>query len=113
MVASQAERKWGLVGTELKLLFQSIGIHPRYDCSCFALIARMNRIGVDGCRVEFEDLVLQLEDNAKRYNWKRRVSAANKALASGLAFRVNWLNPIPSFLDIAIERALSNPKSSR
>jgi hypothetical protein len=77
----------------------------KQGCSCKSLAARMNRLGPDGCRRERDVLVDNLRHNAKQYTWSDVVKAATMALKTGLAWKIDLLDPYGSLLDEAIRRA--------
>jgi len=65
----------------------------------------MNDWGPEGCRLHYTEIVTTIEDDAKKYRWHQQVTAAGRAALNGFAFRVNWFNPIPYFVDEAIRLA--------
>jgi hypothetical protein len=94
-------------GTELKLIFVILEIVPTAECDCDLHIARMNAWGVDGCREHFDEIVAWLRAGAKRYGWTAKVNAARKAISTGLHREIEWSDPFPSIIKIAISRAAS------
>lgn len=94
-----------LVGTHLEKLISQIGIQPNAACSCVSLKSRMNAWEIQGCRDNREAILLELRANAAQYGWLGKITAARKAVETGIAWHVNWLDPLPGLLDLAIERA--------
>jgi len=92
-------------GTELRKLFDSIGITPHIGCRCKEVMSNMDVWGPDGCREHFSEIVTSLEEDAKKYSWRQHVRAARKAVLTDLVFKVNPFNPMPDFVLEAIRRA--------
>lgn len=92
-------------GTEFTELLRSVGLTKKKGCSCAQLAILMNQLGVDGCRRELDRLVKQIEANRNRYGLLDYAKAAVLAVANGLAFQVDWSDPIPGLLTEAIRRA--------
>lgn len=92
-------------GTELKKMLESIGITPSNACDCRHRANQMDVWGVDGCRKHFDTIVAWMREGQERWGWKERLSAAAKAVKSGLAFKLNPLDPFPSLIEEAIRRA--------
>jgi hypothetical protein len=92
------------VGFELAKLYKSLGINPPKDCTCRALEAKMNALGPDECRKQEAELVEAMEQNAAKYKWTDTLKAGFAALKSGVAWKINLLDPLRSCLRIAIER---------
>jgi hypothetical protein len=92
-------------GTELKKLLADLGVTMSADCGCKAMAVRMNRWGVAGCRDNHSVVVAHLRQAAERRDWVRKWSAQAAMKTAWLAMRVNWLDPVPGLVDLAIERA--------
>lgn len=75
------------VGTHLTLIFQSFGEYQKVGCTCSELAARMNELGPDGCRKEFDDLAAKLREQAKQLNWWATLRIARRAIKTGMAFK--------------------------
>jgi hypothetical protein len=86
-----------------------LGIAMPNSCTCNALALEMDRIGVAGCREQFDHLVAQIKHNATHWGWADKFANYSRAsfgsLKSGLLFKINWLDPIPGLLSEAIRRA--------
>jgi hypothetical protein len=65
----------------------------------------MDLWGVDGCRANQEQIVQWMRDGQGRWGWKEKMTAATKAVTTGLAFKLNPLDPYPGLIDEAIRRA--------
>lgn len=94
-------------GSELAAILKSVGLEPDAadTCGCRAMLLKMNIWGVEGCREHREKIVEHLRKSADKRGWLDHLNARCKAAANGLALSVNWLDPIPSLVDLAIERA--------
>jgi hypothetical protein len=92
-------------GTELHKIFDSLGIVPRKSCDCAAMTARMNGWGPDGCEANMAEIKLHLSKAYAGQPLVERLRVKTAAVTSGLAFEINWLDPIPSLVRLAIERA--------
>jgi hypothetical protein len=105
-------------GTELKRILDSLGIQAPENCGCRATMRAMDDLGVEGCRDQFELIVAKIRENAEKWGWGKlsglaKLPAAGlKAILSGLAFRVNPLDPIPGVVEQAILAAEADPKCS-
>lgn len=88
-------------GSGLTILFAAVGILGCCDCRDKAKL--MNEWGDDGCRARREEIIGWLRAKVvSREDW---LCAAALAFKSGLAFRLNWLDPLPSLVDEAIRRS--------
>lgn len=92
-------------GTELKKLLTTLGITERTGCDCNAKAAQMDAWGVAGCRSHFGEIVGWMRDGAKRWGWLARLAAGAKAVRSGVALRIHWLDPFEDLVRLAIEQA--------
>lgn len=113
-------------GTELKAMLAEIGINPSSNCSCNANARRMDELGVDGCREHFNEFVQVVRENAERWGWQKptsnraehfagsqdkqmtlaeKLAVGWRSVMSGVAFKVNWLDPYPGLIEEAIRRA--------
>lgn len=106
--AKQAPVPIGGPGSELKALISSLGIQPKPECGCNKLAAEMDAWGVAGCRARFHEIVGRIQDNAAAWGWSLALSApkvAVNAVTTGLAWKLNALDPIGSLVTEAIRRA--------
>jgi hypothetical protein len=92
-------------GTELKSLLKQLGIAENPTCDCNAKAAQMDAWGIAGCREHFDEIVGWMRDGQQGWGWKDKLAAAAKAVTSGIAFQVNWSDPFPGLITLAIERA--------
>jgi hypothetical protein len=92
-------------GTELKGIFRRLGFSAKSGCGCEKLRLEMDRLGVTGCRQNFDLLVGKLRKKYHQTTKGERARAAAAALFTGLAFHLDWADPIPSLLRLAIDRA--------
>lgn len=93
------------VGTEFMLLTQELGLRDKAGCNCAALRVEMNKLGIDGCKQHRDRLIGELRANAEKYGIGEKAIAAARAVTSGLAARINWIDPLPGLFDEAIRRA--------
>ena len=98
------------VGDHQKDAIAELGIHPKHGCGCDSLASEMNRLGPDGCRRDRARLVEKLKLNAQQYSWGDVARAAVNAVKTGLAWKINPLDPYGSLLDEAIRRAENTDK---
>lgn len=73
------------------------------------MIAKMNHWGVDGCREHRDEIIEHLRKAYKQTSTPELLAATAKAVTSGLAFKLNPLDPLGSLVDLAIERAAVPP----
>lgn len=92
-------------GTELKKLLASIGINPSSSCNCAKHMREMNRRGVTGCRATAGEIVGWLREGQDRWGWATKLKAGALALSTGLALKVNWLDPFPGLVEEACRLA--------
>lgn len=96
-------------GTELKAILATVGIVGNLGCSCKAMANRMNRWGAQGCQERLPEIVTKLRINAEKLGWLEMMKARGLAFSTGLAFQIDWLDPIPSLVEEAIRRATQHP----
>lgn len=99
-------------GTELKQVFESLGIRQKSGCLCNIILRRMNNAGPEGCRSQRNELVEQIRTNATQFGIRHWAGAAARAVASGIAFRINPVDPIPGLFDEAVRRAEEKEKNA-
>jgi hypothetical protein len=92
-------------GAELKKLLASLGIDSMPGCACNAKAAEMDAWGVRGCLERRDEIAAWMRENGKKRRWGCKFRAALRALASGLAFRLDLSDPYGSLVDMAIQRA--------
>lgn len=92
-------------GTELKNLLASLGIMQEPICSCQKMADNMDAWGPQGCEEHFAEIVEWMHANKERYSWAKRIEAAANAVKTGLALRINWLDPFPDIVREAIRLA--------
>ena len=93
-------------GQCLLSLFRSHGIPAKSGCTCQALAAEMDRLGVAGCRQQRADLLAKIASNWKHYTWSETVGAGLR-LATQPWFRIT--DPLGSCFDEAVRLAEINP----
>jgi hypothetical protein len=91
-------------GTELKKIFESLGVKPNGCGACMATLHLMNDLGSTGCRERRDELIKDIKSRGPSYSLKMKIRAAGMAIFSGLAFSINPLDPIGSLFDEAIRR---------
>lgn len=92
-------------GTKMKEILSSLGINPSPTCDCGPVAAHMDALGVVGCRSYLPQIVQKVTDNAQKWGWVSFASAAFKAVTTGLALRINPVDPYGSLVRVAIEDA--------
>lgn len=101
-------------GTEFFVLTQELQVEAPTDidgkelCNCPEIRHEMNFLGVEGCRSERERLLVKIKANVPKISWLVKLRAAKLALLSGLAFKLDPLDPIGSLFDEAVTRAENN-----
>ncbi len=101
-------------GTELHKLLASLNIKSSANCDCNAKAEQMDRWGVEGCITNRELIISWLREGQQRWGWSPILGAIRPALLSGLAFKLNPLDPIPGLVDEAIRlAALTPPKKEQ
>lgn len=93
------------VGSELWRLLESLGVRHTSTCSCIALAQQLNDWGHAGCRLARAEIVERMRNNAQTYGWGTIAKAAGLAIVTGVAWKINPLDPYGSLLDEAIRRA--------
>jgi hypothetical protein len=91
------------VGDHLERLLRELGISPHKGCQCAKLKAKMNALGVEGCRRERVRLASELAAKSWQFSAFDSLRAAGNAIALGLP--ISPLDRFGSLIDIAIERA--------
>ncbi len=89
-------------GDCLQLILESFGIHPQ-NCECKIWIERMNRWNIEGCLAHKQEIVQYLREQQVKYGWVKTLIAAKRN--PKLAWQLNWLDPAPSIVDLAISMA--------
>lgn len=97
-------------GTELAALVKQIGGADQHGCGCDAMIEKMNRWGVDGCREHRAEIIAQLTASAAKWGIADWVKGGLLAIYRGTAMLLDPRDPIGSLVDLAI--ATSRRKSS-
>lgn len=93
------------VGSQLWRMLESIGVKHDEDCGCLGWAERLNAWGPAGCRLQRDEIAVQLRRQSKRLGWRRSILAAARSVATGLAFRLRPAEPFGSLVDEAIRRA--------
>ena len=93
------------VGTMLKELLDRLDVHLPGCEGCQGMLARMNRLGVAGCREQLDALAGELRTRAADVPMTQKIEAALHALGNGLAWRLHPLDPYPGLVAEAIRRA--------
>lgn len=95
----------GLVGTELHSMLALLGIQADEQCDCESFAREMDSWGVDGCVARRHEIIAKLEHARSKTNWLQNLGAALFAIRSGVAAKLNPIDPIPGLVDEAIRRA--------
>ena len=106
-------------GAEMKaMLKEEFGV-TKQCCACTNMMNQMNRWGANGCKLHHGEIVAVMRVNdaqikAQQTKLEKAATVVKAAatvawnaftLQSGLAFKVNWTDPIPGLVDEAIRRA--------
>lgn len=86
-------------GTELKKIFDSIGIKQKSGCPCPARMAEMNRRGIQGCIDTKPEILGWLQEAYDESTITERATAGLRAIAKG------YPTTLEGLLDLAIDRA--------
>lgn len=92
-------------GTELTKMLRGLGVNPAAGCDCKAKARKMDEWGIEGCKANRDLIVGWMREGVGRWGWSDRLKAAAMAVTSGLAFKLDVLDPFPSLIDEAIRRA--------
>lgn len=94
----------GGVGTEVSDILHSIGIKTEGCQGCIDLVLKMNVWGTVGCKAPANrtEILTRLRQKCAEISWVDKAAIAAKAMTTGLAFEINWLDPSVSILDKAI-----------
>jgi hypothetical protein len=109
-------------GTELKAILMSVGIQQKENCGCRAMLLEMDNLGPEGCLKDFDRIVNTIKERAESWGWNsivtsddpnamslgEKLRAAYNAVKTGLVFKVNWANPFPDLIQMAINNAKEN-----
>jgi hypothetical protein len=101
-------RTTGGVGTELKHLFAKLGIASWNGCGCNNLADLFDRQGPEWCHDHFDQILGMLKTRSAQLGWRSKISAAALSFTTGLAFKINPLNPLDGLLKEAIRLAVSS-----
>ncbi len=91
-------------GSQLWRLLEQLGIEHRADCQCLSRAEQMNAWGPEGCREHRDEIIGWMREGQDRFGWRDKLTAATRAVTTGLAFRLNPLDPFPGIIDEAIRR---------
>jgi hypothetical protein len=97
------------VGTYMKGALTALRIVPTKSCGCEAMARQMNAWGPDGCTEHLDEIVDHLRKAYSKTDWLTIQRARLAAVTTGLAWEINWLDPLPSLVRLAIERARIAP----
>jgi hypothetical protein len=111
-------------GTELKAILASVGINPSPTCDCNAYMRQMDEWGISECVERHAEIVQRLREKADQWGWNNfitkkaegdaethqftlaeKIKIGWKSITTGIAFKVNWLDPYPDLVEEAIKRA--------
>lgn len=100
-------------GTELAAMFKAMGVKAT-GCQgrCAARQRQMDQWGVGGCREHRETIIKWMREAYDELSIGEKLKAAASAVTSGVALKLNPVNPIPSLVDEAMRRAVTSEQSS-
>lgn len=94
------------VGDILGGLFAKLGVA---NCipggGCQSTKGKMNSAGIQGCKERREEFLTDIRSRATSIPASAWITAAAKAVTTGLAFHLNPFDPVPSLYDYAIQLA--------
>lgn len=97
-------------GTELEKILKLFGINPKIGCGCKSIKNKMNRWGVDGCRVPENHawIVERLTANAQKYSWRETITAATNLALHPSLWSAHFLirMAIDGWIDALIKEAI-------
>ena len=99
-------------GTELLQILAGLGIASTPDCPCKARARQMDEWGVCGCIDHRSEIIAWLSESASGVGWAAKLWTLPMAVKSGVALKVNWLDPIPGLVDMAIQQAEAKEKAA-
>jgi hypothetical protein len=91
------------VGTELKQILTSLGFSNCGGCAAYTL--QMDRWGIAGCKEKYGEILTHLRAEQRKRGWLSLIAASVAAVRTGIAFRLDPLDPAPGLLDEALRRA--------
>jgi len=83
-------------GSQLWRLLESLGVQHKSDCACLTRAEQMNAWGQAGCREHRDEILTWMREGQDRFGWRDKLTAATRAVTTGLAFRLNPLDPFPA-----------------
>lgn len=92
-------------GTELTALTSELRLKPSVGCKCKARAHQMDLWGVAGCLYRFDECVSWMREAYAETSWAQYVKAGAMAALTGLAREINWRDPCPDMVTVAIRRA--------
>ena len=92
-------------GTELMNILKTLHVEEKPGCPCRARARQMDEWGPAVCREHLDEIVGWMREGAPRWGWTERLRAAAAAVATGLVFELDWLDPFPTLVTKAIELA--------
>ena len=94
-------------GAWLMRLLALLGAKPddATACGCVAMAKKMDAWGPSGCREHRPEIVTHLQKSYSRLNWSDVGMFARRAIACGLAWKINPLDICGSLVDEAIRLA--------
>lgn len=94
------------VGDILGGLFARLGVASCIPGGgCQSTKGKMNAAGIQGCKDRRDEFIADIRERAKSVPASAWITAAAKAVTTGLMFHVNPLDPVPSLYDYAIRLA--------
>jgi predicted Fe-S protein YdhL (DUF1289 family) len=94
-------------GSELKKMFDALGIQATSTCQCATRMAEMNTRGVEGCRRTREEILVWMRESYDEAGVLTILRAGANAVAQGLPLTLEGL------LELAIERAEAKASDAR
>lgn len=99
------ERKTGKAGTKLKEIFASLKISLPVCAPCQDAVLKMDRLSPAECRLKKDEFMEGIRKRAEQVTTASYIFGAVTSVLTGLAFRLNPLDPISSMYDLAVSQA--------
>lgn len=92
------------VGTLLRGIFSEMTIVPVKKCGCAKIAQEMDTEGPDWCMAHRHELATRIYEKSSISEWIQAFASLPTNIQSGLAFRINPLNPVVSLIEEAVRR---------
>lgn len=94
-----------LPGSELVGICDSLDVKPTSGCECYRKSSDMNKWGIAGCLERQAEIIRWIRKAYAGVDWITAIKAAGLSVATGLAVKLNPLDPAPGLFAECIRRA--------